>query len=231
MSLHRPGTNVVVSHSIVRAKPQTRRHENTSSDSKRIWSMDRTNFYYNRLLLENIGQSIKYRLCYQGARYLLINASSLENAFNILWRKPLSFSPGSSEFLKCQEKRRQYIESRAHVMRRAEVILYWCKKRNRGWRSIQFYHKETPTSNYSGRQISLLLSRLLVLFWRSRLSQQYLRADHRHLFRCLYNSPLCVKTRACSSVVMYVRSRIWHQWIGIRMSTFAKTIPLDSSIA
>jgi hypothetical protein len=84
MSLHLPGANGVVSQGIVWAEPQTRRHENTSSDPKRIWSMDRRNIYYNRLVLRNMGQYIKYRLYYQGAPYLLINALSLENAFNIL---------------------------------------------------------------------------------------------------------------------------------------------------
>lgn len=70
-------------------------HENTGSNRKRIWSIHWMfiQFCYNRLVSENMGQSIKYRLCYyEGAPYLEINTSSLHNAPFIFLRRLLPFA-------------------------------------------------------------------------------------------------------------------------------------------
>jgi hypothetical protein len=85
-------------------------------------------FCYNRLVSENMGQSIKYRLCYyEGAPYLEINTSSLHNAPFIFLRRLLPFAAPTGKGGGGWDEWKGGIESnrecRIHKQRNTEVIL------------------------------------------------------------------------------------------------------------
>jgi hypothetical protein len=142
------------------------------------------------------------------------------------------------------KRRKQYTESRAHIMRTAEVILCWRMKSNWG----QKRHRVLLQGNYNillQRLTDLfLILRLLVPFPGSRLSQQVfvtllvpasdeIVQQGRLLVPLRYNSPLRV-TQNKDCLLLHVSQAEYisgsHHWVNKRTSTFVKKIPLDSSI-